>query len=192
MDCGLASRAKPPDTGKTFKIKLMRLALYQPDMAPNVGAAIRVAACFGVPLDIIEPCGFPLDSRAVRRVAMDYASLAEPRPHASWPAFLAAKGGARLVLMTTKASQPLWGFRFRAGDILLMGRESAGAPQEVHEAADARVAIPLTPGARSLNLAVAAGIGLAEASRQLGPNLSDPSLSDQSLPDTPSAPPAPS
>jgi len=147
----------------------MRLALYQPDMAPNVGAATRAAACFGVGLDIIEPCGFPLDSREIRRVAMDYAALAPPRPHAGWRAFLAAKGDARLVLMTTRSSQPIWEFRFREDDILLMGRESAGAPDEVHAAADARIAIPLTPGARSLNLVVAAGIGLAEASRQLGP-----------------------
>ena len=145
----------------------MRLALYQPDMAPNVGAAIRVAACFGAGLDIIEPCGFPLDSRDIKRVAMDYGALAPPTAHAGWRAFLETRGASRLVLMTTKASEPIWDFRFRPGDILLMGRESAGVPDEVHEAADARVLIPLAPEARSLNLVVAAGIGLAEASRQL-------------------------
>lgn len=145
----------------------MRLALYQPDMAPNVGAAIRIAACFGAGLDIIEPCGFPLDSREVRRVAMDYGALAPPTAHSGWRAFLEARGAARLVLMTTKASEPIWDFRFRPDDILLMGRESAGVPDEVHETADARVLIPLAPEARSLNLVVAAGIGLAEARRQL-------------------------
>lgn len=145
----------------------MRLALYQPDIAQNVGAAIRIAACFGADLDIIEPCGFPLDSREIKRVAMDYGALAPPTAHTGWRAFLEARGEARLVLMTTKASEPIWDFQFRADDILLMGRESAGVPEDVHEAADARIIIPLAPQARSLNLAVAAGISLAEASRQL-------------------------
>lgn len=145
----------------------MRLALYQPDIAQNVGAAIRIAACFGAQLDIIEPCGFPLDSREIKRVAMDYGALAPPTAHSGWRAFLEAKADSRLILMTTKAPEPIWDFQFHPGDTLLMGRESAGVPDEVHEAADARVIIPLAPEARSLNLAVAAGIGLAEASRQL-------------------------
>lgn len=144
----------------------MHLALYQPDIAQNVGAAIRIAACFDAELNIIEPCGFPLDSRDVKRVAMDYGALAPPTAHTGWKAFLEAKGDKRLVLMTTKASEPIWDFQFRPDDILLMGRESAGVPEEVHEAADARIIIPLAPQARSLNLAVAAGISLAEASRQ--------------------------
>lgn len=145
----------------------MRLALYQPDIPQNVGAAIRAAACFGAGVDIIEPSGFPLDSRAVKRVAMDYGALAAPVAHRSWAAFLEARGGARLVLLTTRAETPLWDFRFHAADILLVGRESAGAPDEVHARADVRLAIPLAPGARCLNVAVAAAIALAEARRQL-------------------------
>ena len=131
----------------------MRLALYQPDIPQNVGAAIRAAACFGAQMDVVEPCGFPLDSREVRRVAMDYGAAAAPQAHASWAAFLASCDGDRLV---------------RANDIILMGRESAGAPEEVHAAADARLRIPLAPRARSLNLAVAAAVALAEARRQIG------------------------
>lgn len=145
----------------------MRLALYQPDIPQNVGAAIRAAACFGAGMDVIEPCGFPLDSREVRRVAMDYGAEA-PRAHAGWAAFLETVGPARLVLLTTKAGQSIWDFRFRTNDIILMGRESAGAPEEVHERADARLRIPLAAGARSLNVAVAAAVTLAEARRQIG------------------------
>ncbi len=146
----------------------MRLALYQPDIPQNVGAAIRAAACFGAQMDVVEPCGFPLDSREVRRVAMDYGAAAAPQAHASWAAFLASCDGDRLVLLTTKAEETVWDFRFRANDIILMGRESAGAPEEVHAAADARLRIPLAPRARSLNLAVAAAVALAEARRQIG------------------------
>lgn len=146
----------------------MRLALYQPDIPQNVGAAIRAAACFGASLDVIEPCGFPLDSREVRRVAMDYGAAAAPRAHAGWEAFLETIGAGRLVLLTTKAPETIWDFRFRADDIILMGRESAGAPDEVHERAGARLRIPLAPGARSLNVAVAAAVTLAEARRQVG------------------------
>ena len=145
----------------------MRLALYQPDIPQNVGAAIRAAACFGAGMDVIEPCGFPLDSRQVRRVAMDYGAAA-PTAHAGWAAFLETAGPARLVLLTTKASQSIWDFRFQADDIILMGRESAGAPDEVHARADARLRIPLAPGARSLILATAAAVALAEARRQTG------------------------
>jgi tRNA (cytidine/uridine-2'-O-)-methyltransferase len=151
------------------KNRLMRLALFQPDIPQNVGAAIRVAACFAAGLDIIEPCGFPLDSRAVRRVAMDYGALAPPRPHQSWKTFLKdGAGGARLVLLTTKADRPVWDFQFRRDDVLLLGRESAGAPPEVHAAAAMRLRIPLAPQARSLNVAAAAAVALAEARRQLG------------------------
>ncbi|GAB4531429.1 MAG: tRNA (cytidine(34)-2'-O)-methyltransferase [Amphiplicatus sp.] len=148
----------------------MRLALYQPDMAGNVGAAIRAAACFGAGLDVIEPCGFPLDARDIRRAAMDYAALAAPVRHASWRAFLESpeRRGGRLALLTTRAATPLWDFAFRPGDVILVGRESAGAPEEVHAAADARLVIPLAAGARSLNVAVAGAIALAEARRQIG------------------------
>ena len=146
----------------------MRLALYEPDIPQNVGAAIRAAACFGAGIDIIEPCGFPLDSREVRRVAMDYGALAAPAAHRSWSAFCAVQNSDRLVLLTTRAETPIWDFRFQADDVLLLGRESAGAPDEVHARADARLLIPLAPGARSLNVAVAAAIALAEARRQIG------------------------
>lgn len=146
----------------------MRLALFQPDIPQNTGAAIRAAACFGAGVDIIEPCGFPLDSREVKRVAMDYGALAAPVAHPDWAAFTEASADRRLILMTTRSETPLWDFRFRSNDILLMGRESAGVPEDVHERADARLLIPLAPGARSLNVAVAAAVALAEARRQLG------------------------
>ncbi|MEM9616345.1 MAG: TrmH family RNA methyltransferase [Pseudomonadota bacterium] len=146
----------------------MRLALYQPDIPQNVGAAIRAAACFGAALDIIAPCGFPLDSRKIGRVAMDYGNLAVPTIHDGWRPFYDASCPARLILLTTKANATIWDFSFQNDDILLMGRESAGAPEEVHEAADARLRIPLAPEARSLNITVAAAVALAEARRQLG------------------------
>ncbi len=146
----------------------MRLVLYQPDIAQNAGAAIRAAACFGASLEIIEPCGFPLDAKALRRVAMDYGALASPTAHAGWSAFLETAAPSRIVLMTTAGSDPLWDFAFRKDDIILLGRESAGAPAEVHEAADARLRIPMAEGARSLNVATTGAIVLAEARRQLG------------------------
>ncbi|MBI1366528.1 MAG: tRNA (cytidine(34)-2'-O)-methyltransferase [Alphaproteobacteria bacterium] len=147
----------------------MRVALFQPDIPQNVGAVMRIAACFGAGLDVIGPCGFPLDSREVRRVAMDYRLLAPPALHASWAGFLeAARPAGRLVLLTTKGDERLWDFRFAESDTVLMGRESAGVPPEVHENVDARLAIPLADGARSLNVAVAAAVALAEARRQVG------------------------
>ena len=150
----------------------MRLALFQPDQAGNVGAAMRLAACLGVPLDVIEPCGFPWGERAMRRAGMDYAEIANVTRHADWEAFLAALP-SRLVLLTTRGDEPLPAARFEAGDTLLVGSESAGAPPFVHERADLRVRIPLASGARSLNLAVAAGIALAEALRQTEAGPSD-------------------
>ena len=146
----------------------MRVALIEPDIPQNVGAAIRAAACFGAGVDIIEPCGFPMGDRDLKRVAMDYANLAWPRRHASWTSFRNAVGATRLVLFTTKADELLWNFSFRRDDIFVFGRESAGAPEHVHAVADARLLIPLAPGARSLNVAVAAAVALAEARRQLG------------------------
>jgi len=143
----------------------MRLALYQPDQAGNVGAAMRLAACLGVPLDVIEPCGFPWGDKALKRAGMDYAEIAIVTRHADWTAFAAALTG-RLVLLTTTGGTLLPEARFETGDTLLLGSESAGAPPEVHARADLRVRIPLTTGARSLNLSVAAGIALAEALRQ--------------------------
>ena len=145
----------------------MRLALFQPDQAGNVGAAMRLAACLGVPLDVIEPCGFPWGERAMRRAGMDYAGIANVARHSDWAAFLAASP-CRLVLLTTRGDRPLPSVRFELEDTLLLGSESAGAPPFVHERAGLRVRIPLAAGARSLNLAVAAGIALAEALRQTG------------------------
>lgn len=144
----------------------MRIALYQPDIPQNVGAAIRVAACFGAGVDLIGPTGFAAGEREIGRVAMDYAAAAPPRLHAGWSAFREQCAGGRLVLLTTRAASALWSFRFAADDTILLGRESAGAPEAVHAAADARLVIPLAPGARSLNVAVAAAIALAEARRQ--------------------------
>ena len=145
----------------------MRLALFQPDIPQNLGAAIRLAACLGVPLDVIEPCGFPLSDAAIRRAALDYAGLAQVERHAGWNDFLAnSASSGRLVLFTTRAATPFHDFAFAAGDILLFGRESAGAPDEVHDAAGARLVIPLAPGARSLNVVTAATLALGEALRQ--------------------------
>lgn len=145
----------------------MRLALYQPDQAGNVGTILRLAACLGVPLDVIEPCGFPWGDKALKRAGMDYAEIANVTRHADWEAFEARLPG-RLILFTTAGAIRLPDARFESEDTLLFGSESRGAPQEVHERADLRVRIPQVEGTRSLNLAVAAGIGLAEAVRQTG------------------------
>ncbi len=145
----------------------MRLALFQPDIPQNTGTLIRLAACMGVPLDIIEPCGFPWDDRALKRAGMDYVALADVTRHTSWAAYRTAKAaGTRLVLLTTKGTEPYTGFAFRPGDVLLVGRESAGVPADVHDAADARIAVPMRPETRSLNVAVAAAMVLGEALRQ--------------------------
>jgi tRNA (cytidine/uridine-2'-O-)-methyltransferase len=143
----------------------MRLALYQPDQAGNVGTILRLAACLAVPVDLIEPCGFAFSDRALKRAGMDYAAMAEIVRHPGWDAFAATAPG-RLVLLTTKGETPLPEARFEPGDVLLLGSESAGVPPDVHEAAALRVRIPQAPGTRSLNIAVAAGISLAEALRQ--------------------------
>lgn len=148
----------------------MRAALFQPDIPQNTGAMMRIAVCFDAGLDIIGPCGFPLDSRDVRRVAMDYGAAAPPVLHGGWAAFLesAERRSGRLVLLTTRGAASLYDFAFEPTDILVLGRESAGAPEMVHAAAAARVFIPLAPGARSLNVAVAAAVALSEARRQIG------------------------
>lgn len=144
----------------------MRLALYQPDIPQNLGAFIRLAACLGTPLHIIEPCGFPVDDRRIRRAAMDYVDLARLQRHASWEAFRRDRPPGRLVLLTTAGAIRLPDARFQPDDILLLGRESAGAPAEVHEAADIRIRVPLQKGLRSLNIATAAALVLGEALRQ--------------------------
>ena len=146
----------------------MRLALFQPDIPQNVGACIRLSACFGVELHVIEPTGFTFDDRAMKRAALDYGPLSHMTRHASWDVFLGDKPPGRLVLLTTKGATPLPDFQFQDDDILLFGKESKGAPDFVHDAADARVVVPLKPGARSLNLSVTAGIALWEGLRQTG------------------------
>ncbi len=145
----------------------MRLALYQPDQAGNVGTILRLAACLGVPVDIVEPCGFPWADRALKRAGMDYAEIASVTRHPGWAEFERALAG-RLVLLTTRGDVRLDEARFEADDVLLLGSESAGVPAEVHARAGLRVRIPQAAGTRSLNIAVAAGIALAEALRQTG------------------------
>ncbi len=144
----------------------MRLALFEPDIPQNLGAFIRLSACLGVPLDIIEPCGFPVDDKRIRRAAMDYYDLARIVRHASWDAFRRDRPPGRLVLLTTRATDKFPEVSFRSDDILLLGRESAGVPDAVHDAADLRLRIPLQEGARSLNVALAATMVLSEALRQ--------------------------
>jgi len=146
----------------------MRIALHQPEIAGNVGTILRLAACLDVPVDIIEPCGFPFSDRALARAGMDYAGRAAVSRHADWSAFRAANAGARLMLFTTKGAARLPDTRFEEEDVLLFGSESAGVPDGVHEAADARICVPMRPGERSLNLAVACALGLGEALRQTG------------------------
>jgi tRNA (cytidine/uridine-2'-O-)-methyltransferase len=145
----------------------MRIALYEPDIAGNMGTILRLAACMGVGVDVIEPTGFPWSDRALARAGMDYAASADVRRHADWDAFRAAASG-RLVLATTAGAVPLYEAAFRADDVLLFGSEGAGVPVPVHEAADLRVRVPMRPGFRSLNVAVACGIVLGEALRQVG------------------------
>lgn len=143
----------------------MRIALYQPEIAGNVGAILRLSACFGVPVDIIEPCGFAFSDKRLARAGMDYAAEAEIVRHADWTAFESVRTG-RLALMTTKGSMSLYDTAFRSDDVILMGTEGAGVPDAVHERADLRIRIPLRPGFRSLNVGMSAGIALAEALRQ--------------------------
>lgn len=143
----------------------MRLALFQPAIPQNVGACIRLSACFGVELHVIEPTGFGFDDRAMKRAALDYGPLSHLVRHADWDAFQRDRGPGRLVLFTTRGATSLQDFVFREDDVLLFGSEPTGAPDHVHAAADARVVIPIRPGARSLNLSVTAGIALWEALR---------------------------
>jgi tRNA (cytidine/uridine-2'-O-)-methyltransferase len=144
----------------------MRLALFEPDIPPNLGTILRLGACLETPVHVIEPCGFPFSVQAIRRSAMDYLEHAEIHRHDSWQHFLDERPEGRLVLMTTKAAIPYTDFRFAADDILLFGRESRGAPEYVHAAADARLLIPIRPDLRSINVATAAAIVLGEALRQ--------------------------
>lgn len=166
-----AERKRRGDEERTQRGAGPRLALVEPEIAPNVGAVLRLGACLAVPVHVIEPCGFPFSPRAWRRQAMDYAELAELHRHDSWDAFLVAfqaeRPPGRLLALTPDAGAGLWDFRFAPGDTLMLGRESTGLPADALAAADARLAIPMQPGARSLNLAMAAAIAAGEAVRQL-------------------------
>jgi tRNA (cytidine/uridine-2'-O-)-methyltransferase len=144
----------------------MRIALYQPDIAGNVGTILRLAACTGVAVDLIEPMGFAWSDRALARAGMDYVGQAEVVRHADWEAFLATVRG-RIVLMTTRGADRLDAARFASDDILLFGSESSGVPAPVHDRADARVLIPMREGFRSLNVAVSAAMTLATALNQV-------------------------
>jgi tRNA (cytidine/uridine-2'-O-)-methyltransferase len=148
----------------------MRIALYQPDIPQNTGTILRLAACFGIEAHLIAPAAFPMSDRAFRRAGMDYLDAVALVRHVSWPAFETWRKVhcCRLVLFTTTATQSYLDYAFRAEDVLLFGRESAGVPPAVHAAADARLVIPMRPGLRSLNVAVAAAMAVGEALRQTG------------------------
>jgi tRNA (cytidine/uridine-2'-O-)-methyltransferase len=147
---------------------LMRIALYQPDIAQNTGTILRLCACLGIEAHIIEPAGFVSSDRTFRRAGMDYLDHVTLKRHVSWTAFDAWRRSEnlRLVLFTTRAAEPYFRHRFTEADILLFGRESAGVADEVHNAADTRVLIPMRPGLRSLNVAMAAAMAAGEALRQ--------------------------
>lgn len=148
--------------------KAMRLVIYQPDIAQNLGAMLRTCAGLGFSADIILPCGFPIDDRRLRRAAMDYINILDYVWHDSWNNFLISKPTAkRLVLLTTKTELPYYDFEFSSDDLLMVGRESAGVPDEVAQQCDALVTIPMVPEARSLNVAVAASIVMGEARRRI-------------------------
>lgn len=145
----------------------MRIALYEPEIAGNVGAVLRLGACMGTAIDLIEPLGFVWDDRRVRRAAMDYIDHVEIARHAGFETFRATLAPeARLVLFTTKAAESLYEFAFEPGDVLLFGKESAGVPGEVAEASDARLRIPMKPAVRSMNMASSVAVALGEALRQ--------------------------
>lgn len=149
----------------------MRLALFQPDIPQNTGTMMRLCACVDLPIDIIGPCGFIFNDKAMRRAGMDYLEMVDYRRHDSWADFLQYRAGhpeeyGRIVLLTTHASQPYFDFEFKPNDIILMGRESAGVPEEVHQTADARLLIPMNEKARSINVAVSATMVVGEALRQ--------------------------
>lgn len=150
--------------------KPLRLALYEPDIPQNAGAALRLCAGLGIGLDIIEPCGFLMDDRKLKRAAMDYIELADRQTHSSWNKFLENRQNSRLILMTTKTDQSFYDFAFKPGDILLAGRESAGVPDDAADQCHAKVTIPLHPQARSLNVINASAMIISEALRQLNNN----------------------
>ena len=158
-----------------------RIALYQPDIPHNTGAILRFAACLGVDVDIIEPAGFDLSDRGLKRAGMDYVERAALRRHISFDAFQAWRQGegSRLVLLSTKADQAYTDFAFRTDDILLFGRESAGVPESVHEQAEARLIVPMRPGLRSINLAMTVAMVTGEALRQTSGLPSVPAVEEE-------------
>jgi tRNA (cytidine/uridine-2'-O-)-methyltransferase len=149
---------------------MVSLALYQPDIPQNTGAVLRLCACLGVEVHVIEPAGFDLSDRRLRRAGMDYLAQVRLVRHRSWPDFEGWRSatGRRLVLLTTQAAMPYADFGYESGDIVMVGRESGGVPEAVHAASDARVIIPMIAGLRSLNVATAAAMVLGEAQRQTG------------------------
>jgi tRNA (cytidine/uridine-2'-O-)-methyltransferase len=146
---------------------MIEIALFEPDIAPNAATIMRLAACLGLKVRIIEPAGFAWSSASFRRAGMDYLEHVELVRDSSWQAFRAATSGRRLVLLTTKSDLPYWRFSFAPHDILMVGRESAGVPDHVHAMADARLVIPMQPGMRSINVALACAMVTGEALRQL-------------------------
>lgn len=149
----------------------IRLALYQPDIPQNTGTILRLAACLGLAVDIIRPAGFDISDKALRRAVMDYGDGLEVMRHDSWAAFqdtLRPLSRMRLIAVTTKSALPYTDVAYQDGDVLLLGRETSGLPEEIHAACDARVTIPMAPGMRSLNVAVAAAMVTGEALRQVG------------------------
>jgi tRNA (cytidine/uridine-2'-O-)-methyltransferase len=148
----------------------LRLALFQPDRPHGLGMALRLGACLGVGIDVVEPCGFPLDDRRIRFGALDYVGRADWARHADLAAFRAslARGQRRLVLLSTRSALPYHHLACRADDVLMLGREGSGVPDEVHDLADVRVRVPMRQGLRSLNLVTAGALALGEALRQTG------------------------
>lgn len=145
----------------------LHIALYEPDIPQNTGTVMRMAACLGVPVEVIEPCGFVWGGKHMRRAGMDYLDHADITRHLNWAAFQDGLPGQRRVLLTTKTEQVFTDFKFQPGDILILGRESAGVPDSVHDSVDVRLTIPLKPPLRSFNLAAAAAMVTGEALRQL-------------------------
>jgi tRNA (cytidine/uridine-2'-O-)-methyltransferase len=146
----------------------MRIALYEPEIPGNVGAVLRLGACLGAGVDLIEPLGFPWNDRRVRRAAMDYIDHVEFTRHAGFEAFRESIGEARLVLFTTKAVHSAYQFAFRPDDVLLFGKESAGIPAEIAQICKAKVRLPMRDTVRSMNLATSVALALGEALRQVG------------------------
>ncbi len=161
-----------PSLNQTAHLRsTMRLALFEPDIPQNAGAMLRLAACLGIAVDLVEPCGFVLSDRRLRRAGLDYLDKVTLSRHPSWEAYQtarAASGAGRLILLSSRAEVSYLDFSFRPDDTILVGRETAGVPEEVHETADARLRVPMRAGLRSLNVALSAAMVLGEALRQTG------------------------